>query len=78
MVTARIWKKAGGGTGFRCIGCVEKAVGRPLTVADFLPAMANEPHPWNTPRLNAALNRPPLPSQGRPTTRGTYAIRRTR
>ena len=44
--------------GFLCIACLEARLGRRLTSADFIDAPVNDPyHPWNTPRLTAALTR---------------------
>lgn len=52
MVSNDVWKAAGMGEGFLCIGCLEIRLGRTLTAADFpahLPI--NDPDPWDTPRL---------------------------
>jgi hypothetical protein len=58
MLTPAIWEAVGGGKGFMCLGCVEGILGRPLRRSDFITAAVNIPgHPWNTPRLEAALAR---------------------
>lgn len=57
MVTPDVWAAVGGGHGYLCIPCLEEALGRPLNGADFIDMPVNDPSPWNTPRLAAALAR---------------------
>jgi hypothetical protein len=52
MAHHRLWRAAGAGKGFLCIGCLELRLGRKLTARDFTCALINDPHPWDTPRLN--------------------------
>ena len=58
MVKNSVWKAAGMAaekpdtrSGFLCIGCLEKRLGRNLTPADFTPCLLNEWSPWDTARL---------------------------
>jgi hypothetical protein len=57
MVKPGVWDAVGGGNGFLCIPCLEQLIGRPLNRGDFVDAPVNDPSPWNTPRLAAALAR---------------------
>ena len=51
-----IWKVAGMDSGFLCIGCLERRIGRRLGPADFTDYPINDPtDPWNTPRLASRL-----------------------
>lgn len=60
MVHEAVWLAAGMnlytpevGSGFLCVGCIEKRLGRELTHADFPDYPINWPDPWDTPRLAA-------------------------
>lgn len=63
MVRPEIWAAVTslGASGFLCIGCLEKRLGRQLTSRDFTTAPINVPDPWDTPRLAAAKGRPAPP-----------------
>ena len=51
-----IWKVAGMDSGFLCIGCLERRIGRRLGPADFTDYPINDPtDPWHTPRLASRL-----------------------
>jgi len=41
MVKDEVWKQAGLGEGYLCIGCIEKRLGRQLNKADFTDAPIN-------------------------------------
>jgi hypothetical protein len=53
MVHGALWRKAKmhSDGGFLCIGCLERRLGRMLTVNDFTTAPVNDPDPWDTERL---------------------------
>ena len=62
MVRDSVWKAAGmpamrgiqplGASGFLCIGCLERRLGRELKPRDFRPGvMLSEPSPWDSERL---------------------------
>jgi hypothetical protein len=51
MVHDALWQKAKMRTGFLCIGCLERRLGRVLTVNDFTTAPINNPDLWDTERL---------------------------
>ena len=51
MVTKALWEQAGMDSGFLCIGCLERRIGRRLTPADFPDLPINYPDPWDTERL---------------------------
>jgi len=52
MVRPAVWRRAGAGRGFLCIGCLERRLGRRLRPADFTDAPVNNPADrWATPRL---------------------------
>ena len=62
MVRDSVWKAAGmpamrgiqplGASGFLCIGCLERRLGRELKPRDFRPGvLLSEPSPWDTERL---------------------------
>lgn len=63
MVDDFVWIAAGmpfvavheheGQTGFLCVRCLERRVGRQLRPGDFTDAPINEPCPWDTPVLAA-------------------------
>lgn len=58
MVTDEVWHAAMSGesnpfSGYLCIGCLERRLGRELTPADFSDYPINEPSPWDTERLAA-------------------------
>jgi hypothetical protein len=68
MVLDEVWARAcmplidpadpKGASGYLCIGCLEKRVGRKLHFADFTGAPINDPdHPWNTRRLRSRILR---------------------
>ncbi len=47
-----VWAAAGMSSGYLCIGCLERRLGRSLTRKDFPDnVMINRPGPWHTPRL---------------------------
>ena len=55
-VNDEIWKVAGMDSGFLCIGCLERRIGRSLTPDDFKDCPINDPdEPWHTPRLASRL-----------------------
>lgn len=60
MVWPQVWAAARvADRRFLHIACLEARLGRPLTAADFTTAPVNQPHPWNTQRLNDAIARRP-------------------
>lgn len=63
--------------GYLCVGCLEKRIGRELMADDFTDAPVNDPHPWNTPRLAAALDRRPPRVTVRPMRQSRSFRRRT-
>lgn len=62
MVWPAVWARAVGpdAPGYLCIECIEKRLGRPLNCDDFTDAAVNLPGRWDSPRLTAAHNRPPM------------------
>lgn len=62
MVLPGIWEQAGGGSGYLCTACLEKAIGRLLNRTDFADLPVNDwpDDPWRTDRLRAAMLREPL------------------
>jgi hypothetical protein len=50
MVSTALWNEAGMGSGFLCVGCLERRLGR-LLCAEDLTGRLNEPSPADTPRL---------------------------
>src|SRR6476660_6775807 len=70
MVLDTVWAAAGmparkripnygesDGSGFLCIGCLEKRLDREVTPKDFTPVPINDPCPWDTERLAARKRR---------------------
>lgn len=58
MVSDEVWleamnREANPWSGFLCIGCLERRIGRRLLPEDFTGANINEPDPWDTERLTA-------------------------
>ena len=66
MVHDKMWAAAGmparqhvphygesDGSGFLCLDCLEKRLGRCLTPEDFTELCLNSPSPWDTPKLAA-------------------------
>lgn len=70
----RVLNQFGVSEGYLCIGCLEARIGRRLNADDFTGALVNDPHPWNTPRLDAALARR-APAAARRTQRRRYVRR---
>jgi hypothetical protein len=44
-----------GDSGYQCIGCLERRLGRRLTPQDFTSDPVNNPSPYDTPRLFSRL-----------------------
>jgi hypothetical protein len=57
MVTKDVWAAANVDSGYLCIPCLERRLGRPLVAADFTSAPVNQPSPWDTPQLTDARSR---------------------
>jgi hypothetical protein len=51
MVHNSLWRRARGGKGFLCIGCLERRLKRPLRKRDFTKAPINRHRFDETPRL---------------------------
>lgn len=52
MVHDSVWKAAGMNSGFPCISCLERRLGRQLRPRDFKANVPiNYPDPWDTPQL---------------------------
>jgi hypothetical protein len=66
MVHDDVWAAAGmpkndpenepGDSGYLCIGCLERRLGRRLTPQDFTSDLVNNPSPYDTPRLLSRLH----------------------
>jgi hypothetical protein len=63
MVRDAVWSAAGmkveclDRSGFLCVGCLEKRLGRTLKPKDFTSAPINDPSPWDTERLASRKRR---------------------
>ena len=61
-VHEEVWtEEAGMDSGFLCIACLERRIGRRLDVADFKDVPVNDPaDPWHTERLASRLAPTPV------------------